>query len=357
MSEEMDTNYLQSLVGKTVRLFKGGPESRVGRLLDVKSDYLTMDTKEDGVVYYNLMHIKSVGKNSKEDQLYQERNAEEDSFLDSDSSENCFHEKLESLRNQEILIDRGGPESRKGKLLDLREDFLVLENDKEGVIYYRIHHIKSISRPKNSGLKIGSGPDTEAGPEYVREASDFDQLLKILKYRWIQINRGGPECIEGILIDSNKEYLVLAVNDEVNHIPIFHIRNINVVIHAGNNNQHGKEDQKESQGKGSQDNGGQDKGSQDKGSQDNGGQDQESQDIGSQDKKGKDKKKDEKQEKGQGEKDKEHDYGKKKKRYKVEIKSKNDDKKEENKTEGHDEEDELQRSPNIPPKPLVFKLK
>src|SRR5690606_12401100 len=57
----------------------------------------------------------------------------------------------------------------------------------------------------------------------------FQDLLQKLKYSWVKINRGGPEKIEGVLVDSSEDYLVLTVNDEVNRIPIFHIRNVSVV--------------------------------------------------------------------------------------------------------------------------------
>lgn len=130
---------LEHLIGSKVRIFRGGPESRDGVLLDTQSDYLALYTKEDGVVYYNLSHIKSVIKNAKDGQ--NPHKTDEELCMKAYS----FQDLLRNLKGSHIQIDRGGPESRDGKLLDVFSDFLVLETKKEGVIYYKTHHIKSVS--------------------------------------------------------------------------------------------------------------------------------------------------------------------------------------------------------------------
>lgn len=209
---------LENLIGSKVRIFRGGPESRDGVLLDKQSDYLTLYTKQDGVVYYNLHHIKSVIKNAK------------DGHISSDDEELCmkadsFQDLLKNLKGSRIQIDRGGPESRDGKLLDVLSDYIVLENKKEGVIYYKTHHIKSVSVLEQ---KAQNDEQHDEDNSYVC-ASDFKDLLKELKYSWVKINRGGPEKIEGVLVDSSGDYLILTVNDEVNRIPVFHIRSLSVI--------------------------------------------------------------------------------------------------------------------------------
>jgi hypothetical protein len=47
----MNKDMMQSLVGKILRVDRGGAESRVGKLLAVGEDYFTLMTKEDGVIF------------------------------------------------------------------------------------------------------------------------------------------------------------------------------------------------------------------------------------------------------------------------------------------------------------------
>lgn len=219
---------LETLIGNRVRVFRGGPESRDGILLDAKFDYLSLLTEKEGVIYYNLNHIKSVIKNSKDGRVMSGCSCDEDEEED----EKCcieayrFHELLEKLKQCHVRIDRGGPESRAGKLLDVFTDFLVLKTKEDGIIYYKTHHIKSISQiTKDEKQHEG---EYEEKCDYATGV-DFQELLKKLKYSWVKINRGGPEKIEGVLVDSSEDYLVLTVKDEVNRIPTFHIRNISVI--------------------------------------------------------------------------------------------------------------------------------
>lgn len=212
---------LEHLIGSKVRIFRGGPESRDGILLDKQSDYLALFTKQDGVVYYNLRHIKSVIKNAKDGHISCNDDENDELCIKADS----FQDLLRNLKGSRIRIDRGGPESRDGKLLDVLSDYLVLDTKKEGVIYYKTHHIKSVSVMEQNDQ---NDEQRDEDCPYVY-AMNFQELLKELKYSWVKINRGGPEKIEGVLVDSSDEYLVLTTNDEVNRIPTYHIRNVSVI--------------------------------------------------------------------------------------------------------------------------------
>ncbi len=60
-----DRSYFDALKGKTVTIYRGGPESKSGKLLDVQSDYLTLYTQNNGVIYYQAEHVKSISEDSK----------------------------------------------------------------------------------------------------------------------------------------------------------------------------------------------------------------------------------------------------------------------------------------------------
>jgi spore coat protein B len=59
MIEDMNIDINKYFIGKVIRVDRGGPESRIGMLLDASEDHLCLLTEEDGVVYYNTKHIKS----------------------------------------------------------------------------------------------------------------------------------------------------------------------------------------------------------------------------------------------------------------------------------------------------------
>jgi len=119
--------YLYDLIGKKVRVNNDGPESRSGRLLHVERDYLVLDTKEDGVVYYNLEHIKSVseltGNHYRDWEDFWPRDP---SFIRAFN----FWDLLRSLINKKIQINRGGPDKVVGHFAELGPGFLVIEDKK-----------------------------------------------------------------------------------------------------------------------------------------------------------------------------------------------------------------------------------
>ena len=56
---------LLSLIDKEVKVDRGGPESRVGKLMYVKDDHFCLLAADDGIIYYNTQHIKSLTINIK----------------------------------------------------------------------------------------------------------------------------------------------------------------------------------------------------------------------------------------------------------------------------------------------------
>jgi spore coat protein B len=122
-----------------------------------------------------------------------------------------------------IRVDRGGPESRQGKLLAVFEDYFVLLTERDGVVYYKTNHIKSITESSKDLMKLGV--EIPENFEY-KTGESFLKLLESIKYQWVRINRGGPETLEGVLNDVNKEFASLIVKEEVVRFSMKHMRNI-----------------------------------------------------------------------------------------------------------------------------------
>ncbi|WP_342600027.1 hypothetical protein MHB48_02670 [Psychrobacillus sp. FSL H8-0483] len=132
-------------------------------------------------------------------------------------------EMLHSLVNSTIKVDRGGPESRVGKLLAAAEDHITVLTAEDGVIYYYTHHIKSLTINAKNEVQL----DLQVPEDFVFiQAKDYRSVLKGLQYKWVKINRGGPETLEGIMDEVHDDFITIVSNEEVIRISMFHMRNI-----------------------------------------------------------------------------------------------------------------------------------
>ena len=132
-------------------------------------------------------------------------------------------EMMSRLVDKTIRVDRGGPESRIGKLLAVFEDYFVLLTESDGVVYYTTNHIRSLTESSKDIMKFGIKVPKKL--EY-KTADNFHKLLESIRFQWVKINRGGSESLEGVLSDANKNYASLIVKDEVVRFSMKHIRNI-----------------------------------------------------------------------------------------------------------------------------------
>lgn len=149
---------------------------------------------------------------------------------------------LSSLVKQVIKVDRGGPENNIGMLLAAEEDHITVLTENDGVIYYKTQHIKSITHDSKGGLEFNTVIPEDF--EFL-QAKDFKGVLEGLKYQWVQINRGGPEKLEGVLDSISDDYLTVILNEEVIRISMFHLRSISYGLKIEKEDEEGKEETKE----------------------------------------------------------------------------------------------------------------
>ncbi|MBL4978212.1 spore coat protein CotH [Bacillus halotolerans] len=205
-------HFLHSMQDKIVTVYRGGPESKKGKLVAVKSDYIALQT-EKKTIYYQLDHVKSIT----EDTNNSTTTIETAEMADADD----FHSLIGQLMNQSVQLNQGGPESKKGSLVWLGDDYAALDTNEDGVVYFNIHHIKSISKHESALNKEGHTPSA-------LEADNLNEVFKSLTHKWVSINRGGPEAIEGILVDNADGHYTLVKNQEVLRIYPFHIKSISL---------------------------------------------------------------------------------------------------------------------------------
>ncbi|MBB2482412.1 spore coat protein CotH [Bacillus sp. APMAM] len=224
-----------SLLSKNITVYRGGPESKTGKLMDVKPDYLVIYA-DNKIIYYRSEHIKSITEDSKTNAAQTNNAQEENPFF---YQEDNFLSLLTNFLNKKIQIDQGGPDSKQGKLLEVGSDYLVLSTDDDGIVYYYLPHIKSIMElesNENDGEEDSVESSTWVMEEKTEDpvmtnflrGSDFNHLCSLLTHNWVSINRKGPEALEGIFVDNSEGFFTLANNQELYRINPFHVRNISI---------------------------------------------------------------------------------------------------------------------------------
>jgi len=210
--------FFHSLEGKDVKIYRGGPEARHGVVVDVQSDYVALAAK-DSVIYYQAKHIKSVSQPTKPKPPHHEEKQKEKGKVRFLSAKN-FHKLLKKMEQQVIQLNQGGPESIHGMLLSVKHDFLMMFIEDDGLIYVNINHVKSVSSSRKP-FKGNKGKMKEKK----MDAHHFDEVFRGLENKWVSINRGGPEAVEGVLVVEDGDYKLYR-NEEVIHVNPCHVRSI-----------------------------------------------------------------------------------------------------------------------------------
>jgi spore coat protein B len=265
--KQMDSNsvesnaYLETLKGKRVTVYRGGPESRVGRLLDVQSDYVALmpensdnsatnnstnnhSATNNSIVYYNLRHVQSISENSKansvESNLRQVQSISEN--LNANTMEsptvfddypelllaNDFTELLKKMVGSVINVNQGGPEFKTGIVLNVADDYMILLTEDDGIVFYNTIHVKSVSEQNNSESDAENDFFIDYNYFDNIDAKNFYDLFDYFAYKWISINRGGPEALEGVLVQEEGEHYTLVNNNEVIRVYPYHIKSISI---------------------------------------------------------------------------------------------------------------------------------
>jgi spore coat protein B len=132
----MSFNHLENLIGKTVRINRGGPDSYSGKLLSIHSDYLVLQT-EQSVLYINTSHVKSVTEMPGGSYKFDDYDPD---YVSADN----FHSLLQELRHKFVQIHGGGPEKIEGFLAEVNDDYLMVVVKNE-IVRVPTFHIKSVS--------------------------------------------------------------------------------------------------------------------------------------------------------------------------------------------------------------------
>jgi spore coat protein B len=181
-------------------------------------------------------------------------------------------EFLKDSIGNEIQVERGGPHSVSGKLVAIRNDFIVMENDEQEVVYIQSKHIKTITESILKDVKATqlesndenheddeNYEDDEKYENYensptdttrietlqpIIDAADLMELLSQLKHRMVRIDG----TVEGVVLSINEDFITLLQGKEFQHIPIYHMKSLTVLYKkvGAEKEKHTKENEKES---------------------------------------------------------------------------------------------------------------
>ncbi|MCL6637677.1 MAG: hypothetical protein K6T26_06995 [Alicyclobacillus sp.] len=137
-----------------------------------------------------------------------------------------------------VQLERGGPDRLVGKLVAIMPDCIALETPHEGVVYVHSRHIKTLSEPVIPEVQMvrpavadtNAPVPVEEHPPLI-EATNFEDLLSKLKHRLVRINHGGPNALQGVLIELRPGVVTILheMRDYV-HYPVYHIKSITWIL-------------------------------------------------------------------------------------------------------------------------------
>jgi spore coat protein B len=146
---------------------------------------------------------------------------------------------LDALVGEQVKINRGGPNAIFGKLLAVKSDYLVVWT-REGIVYVKTNHIKSITDLDGSmgnrtggsgsgGSRTGGSRGSRTGGSKDKDfikADNFRGVLKALNQKFVQVNWGGPEKVVGFLAEVTKDHILVVAEHKKVEIFIDHIQSI-----------------------------------------------------------------------------------------------------------------------------------
>lgn len=139
-------NKYTSLMNHYVTINGNGPDSNQGVLLGVGNEHLALLT-DNGIVYYQLKHIKGVSKqqNNSNNMNDYDLNFEVEKVTG-------FNDVLKAFRHKWVYLNGSKKDSIEGFLSEVHDDRVIIINNGE-VFYVFIYHIKSIGEAVKNNNK------------------------------------------------------------------------------------------------------------------------------------------------------------------------------------------------------------
>ncbi|MFC4306213.1 hypothetical protein [Cohnella boryungensis] len=166
------TNVLHAshLVGRSIRVNRGGHDSVAGILVAIPGDYLVIHS-DSVMVYVNGTHVKSITEGSRSGGHSGGKSggsggrtggSRTHGVHKSHISAPSFQSLLSRLRHKHIQINRGGHEKLDGFLAEISSDNVLLIVDRE-LVRIPIFHIKNVGVSKKNNNKSSNQNKNQSG--------------------------------------------------------------------------------------------------------------------------------------------------------------------------------------------------
>jgi len=131
--------------------------------------------------------------------------------------------ELEPLFMRNIKVNRGGPDAVEGVLVGIMADHFALLLPGGEVVYIVNRHVKSVTDHSDRPVRQIRQMPT------VAQVPFFGDLLRALTGKTVQINRGGPEKIAGVIHGVTGSSVILRSGSEFVLVRLGHIRSLQIL--------------------------------------------------------------------------------------------------------------------------------
>ncbi|MCU9593419.1 hypothetical protein OEV82_02980 [Caldibacillus thermolactis] len=139
--KKVEKNNYASLLNQYVTMNGNGPEKIEGVLLGVGKEHVALKS-DNGIMYYNLRHIKNISNNF-------QNNSNDTTYEYEVERVNSFKDVLKKFRHKWVKINGSKKDAIEGFLSEVFDDHVVMINNGE-VFYVLIYHIKNITEATKS---------------------------------------------------------------------------------------------------------------------------------------------------------------------------------------------------------------
>ena len=150
--KKVEKNNYASLLNQYVTMNGNGPEKIEGVLLGVGKEHVALKS-DNGIMYYNLRHIKNISNNF-------QNNSNDTTYEYEVERVNSFKDVLKKFRHKWVKINGSKKDAIEGFLSEVFDDHVVMINNGE-VFYVLIYHIKNITEATKSNDNNNNNNNTQ----------------------------------------------------------------------------------------------------------------------------------------------------------------------------------------------------
>lgn len=137
--------FLKHSIGKMIQVERGGPDKINGKLVAIGNDFITVETQQDGYIYLQTRHMKSISEPIVDETEAKQNVIVEENHIPPMIEADDFSQLLNQLKHRLIRINHAGPNVIQGVLIDTGDESITLLHQMKELVYFPTYHIRSVS--------------------------------------------------------------------------------------------------------------------------------------------------------------------------------------------------------------------